>query len=177
MNIDLNEIFDFFETRIKCHVESVNYFAGLLGCHFPEHDKDKIVEPIRTGYAYIFYRSYHKNTHLLPQQFDLCQDATLLHHNHSTHHVEYYKHVKDIPDVHLYEMVSDWASANFEQLNVLHKPDAVSISQWFDKNMSHLEWSTHQLDIIKKSFEIFDLQTDENKVLDIWKPLIEKSDL
>ena len=177
MNIDLNEIFDFFEARIMCHVKSVNYFADLLGYHFPEHDKDKIVEPLRIGYAYIFYAAYHKKIQLLPQHFELCHDAKMLHHNHSTHHIEYYKHVNDIPDVRLYEIVSDWASANFEQMNIIHESGALPISQWFDKNMSHLGWSEHQLEIIKKSFEIFELKTDKNKLLDIWKTLVEKSDL
>ncbi len=177
MNIDLNEIFDFFETRIKCHVESVNYFAGLLGYHFPEHDRDKIVEPMRTGYAYIFYGKYHKNVHLLPQQFELCHEAKLLHHDHSAHHIEHYKQVREIPDVRLYEMVSDWASANFENMDVLGTPDAVPLTQWFDKNMSDFCWSEHQLEIIEKSFEIFESKTDKNKLLDIWKPLVEKSDL
>ena len=64
MKIDINEIFTFYELRIKSHVEAVNYFASLLGYHFPEHDSDKVTEQIRTGYAYIFYKTYHKNFHV-----------------------------------------------------------------------------------------------------------------
>ena len=64
MRIDLNDIFDFYELRLKCHVKSVNYFASILGYHFPEHDNDKNHEPIRTGYAYVFYKNYHKNFYL-----------------------------------------------------------------------------------------------------------------
>ena len=51
MNINVNDIFDFYELRIKSHVAAVNYFASLLGYHFPEHDGDKVIEPIRTGYS------------------------------------------------------------------------------------------------------------------------------
>ncbi len=173
----MNDIFDFYENRIKCHVESVNYFADLLGYHFPEHDGDKIIEPIRTGYAYVFYNKYHKNFHLTDDMVALCKDAQNIHHKHASHHVEAYKDVKDIPDVHLYEIVSDWASANFEQINIIKEQDALYLQPWFNKEMSNLGWTKHQMDIIQKSFDIFDKQTDKNKVKAIWQPLLEKADL
>lgn len=177
MNINMDDIFEFYEMRIKSHVASVNYFAGLLGYHFPEHDSDKIIEPIRTGYACIFYQTYHKNFHLTDQQIELCHDAKRTHHIHAPHHIEHYQSVNEIPDVYLYEMLSDWASANFEQTNILFDEFAGSLEQWFDKNMSHLPWTKHQLEIIEKSFQIFTENTDTEMVKTIWQPLLEKSDL
>lgn len=177
MNINIKDIFDFYEMRIKCHVESVNYFASLLGYHFPEHDNDKIKEPIRTGYAYVFYDTYHKNFCLTPEYTALCKDAWRIHHEHAPHHIQYYKHVSEIPDIHVYEMVADWASANFEQMNIIHDPDSIPLQTWFDNKMANLGWTKHQLDIIKKSFEIIKENTDPEKVKKIWKPLLQLSDL
>ena len=177
MNINMNDVFDFYENRIKCHVESVNYFAGLLGYHFPEHDSDKVIEPIRTGYAYVFYNTYHKNFHLTDDMSALCKDAHDTHHKHASHHIEAYKNVKEIPDVCLYEIVSDWASANFEQMNIIHDKEAVSLQTWFNRNISQLGWNKHQMDIIQKSFAVFDQKTDANKVKAIWQPLLEHADL
>lgn len=177
MQINVNDIFNFYESRISCHVKSMNYFADLLGYHFPEHDGDKVREPIRTGYAYIFYNTYHKNFHPTPEHIALCQDAQNLHHTSATHHIQHYAHVRDIPDICLYEMVSDWASANFEQMNILCESDAVLLEQWFENKMANLGWTEHQLEIIKKSFEIFNEKTDEDKVKAIWQPLLEQADL
>ena len=177
MNIDLNDIYEFSKLRIACHVESVNYFAGLLGYHFPEHDNDKNVEPMLTGYAYIFFAMYHKNFHLLPEHEQLCTDAKRDHHTHATHHIRYYKRVADIPDIRLYEMVADWASANFEQKDIICLPDAVCISDWFKQNHGNMDWTAHQLDLINKSIQIIDKNTDEKAVRKIWEPVLEKSDL
>lgn len=177
MNINVNDIFDFYELRIKCHIASMNYFAALLGYHFPEHDSDKVVEPVRTGYAYIFYKAYHKNFHLTPEHVALCEDAKDIHHSHAPHHIQYYKHVSEIPDIRLYEMIADWASANFEQMNIIHEPDAIKITEWFKNNTANLGWSEHQLDIIHKSLEIIDKNTDVDTITNIWQPLLEKADL
>ena len=177
MNINVNDIFDFYELRVKSHVAAVNYFSSLLGYHFPEHDSDKVKEPIRTGYAYIFYKTYHKNFNSTPEHEALCRDAINLHHVGATHHIQHYKNVSEIPDVHVYEMVADWASANFEQLNILHEPDSVLIDTWFEKNMANLGWTPHQLEIIKNSFEIINKNTDDEYVKSIWQPLLAKADL
>ena len=173
----MDDIFEFYEMRIKCHVESMNYFASLLGYHFPEHDSDKVREPIRTGYAYIFYRTYHKNFRVTPEHEALCKDAWHEHHNHATHHIQYYKSAKDIPDIHLYEMISDWASAKFEQMNIIRESESVPLREWFNNKMANLEWTEHQLDIIKKSFDIICKNTDVETITKIWQPVLEKSDL
>lgn len=177
MNIDVNDIYEFSRLRIACHVESVNYFAELLGYHFPEHDNDKNIEPMRTGYAYIIYAMYHKNFHLTPEHEQLCMDAKQNHHKHAAHHIQYYKNIADIPDIRIYEMVSDWASANFEQKNIICIPGAICISDWFEQNRADVGWMPHQLDLINKSIQIINANTDEKIVRKIWEPVLEKSDL
>ena len=176
MKIDLKDIFDFYELRIKCHVDSLNYFASLLGYHFPEHDNDKVKEPIRTGYAYIFYNQYHKGFHLKPEHIELCHKAHDEHHIHSPHHIEYYKTVSDIPDIRLYEMVSDWASANFEQNEIIKDKNSVSLHKWFE-SISFLPWTRHQLEIINSAFNTFELKTDMAQISAIWKPVLSEFDL
>lgn len=177
MNININDIFEFYELRVKCHVESMNYFASLLGYHFPEHDGDKVREPIRTGYAYIFYETYHKNFHPTAEHTALCNDAIKLHHFAATHHIQHYKNVTEIPDINLYEMVADWASANFEQMNIIHAPESVPIRTWFDNKMANQGWNQHQLDIIQKSFDIIEKNTDIETITKIWQPVLEHADL
>ena len=172
MIINTDDIFKFYEKRIECHIKSVNYFASLLGHNFPDHDRDKVKEPIRTGYAYIFYNNYHPQLNLMNEYFDLCKDAHDTHHKHATHHIEHYDNVQNIPDVSLYEMFADWNSANFEQINILHEPDAILLDEWFDKNMSKLPWSDYQLEIIKKSFETIKEKTDKEIVESIWQELL-----
>ena len=161
MNINVNDIFDFYELRVKSHVTAVNYFASLLGYHFPEHDGDKTTEPF----------------HSTPEHEALCRDAINIHHAGATHHIQHYNRVSEIPLIHIYEMVADWASANFEQKNIIHDPEAVEIETWFENKMANLGWTDEQMEIIKKSFEIFRKKTDDDYVKSIWAPLLEKADL
>lgn len=172
MQINIDDIFKFYETRIACHVRAVNYFAELLGYAFPEHDNDKTDEPIRTGYAYIFYNTYHPELHLMDEYFDLCHDAHATHHKHALHHIEHYKNIADIPDITIYEMVSDWASANFEQRNIIKIDNPPTLDKWFENNMSKLPWTQHQLDLIYNSFKIIKEKTDDNAVKAIWDDLL-----
>ena len=176
MRIDLNDIFDFYELRLKCHVKSVNYFASILGYHFPEHDNDKNHEPIRTGYAYVFYKNYHKNFYLKSEHTELCKKAHDDHHKHSPHHIEYYKNVSSIPDIRLFEMLSDWASANFEQKNIIKEQDSIYLREWF-KTISSLPWTNHQMDIINSAFDVFEQKTNTAEITEIWNPILEKADL
>ena len=177
MNVLMSDIFEFYELRISCHVKSMNYFADILGYHFPEHDGDKVEEPIRTGYAYVFYNAYHKNFHLSNEHIALCKDAGRLHHEHANHHIQHYSDASQIPDIYLYEMIADWASANFEQMNIIKEKDAVSIEEWFANNMAQYNWTNHQLEIIKNAFEKIAKNTNNETVVAIWQPVVEKSDL
>lgn len=177
VNIDINDIFKFSELRIACHVRALNYFAGILGYSFPEHDNDKNVEPMRTGYAYIIYAAYHKNFRLLPEHEQLCLDAKKVHYQHAPHHVAHYQNVTDIPDIRIYEMVSDWSSANFEQKYILCLKDTPDINDWFEQNHAKLPWTPHQLELIRKSLKIISEKTDIDTVRAIWQPALAQADL
>ena len=88
MHIPVETIIDFHHKRTQCHIDCVNYFAGLLGYHFPEHDNDKNKNPIQIGYAYVNYAKYHC-AHLLPAQQDAFRYACQEHHKNNLHHIEH----------------------------------------------------------------------------------------
>ena len=52
MAVTLKTIFDFHRKRTQAHIDCLNYFAGLMGYHFPEHDNDKNSGTMQTAYAY-----------------------------------------------------------------------------------------------------------------------------
>lgn len=173
----MDDIYKFYELRMACHIASVNYFASLLGLHFPEHDSDKIKEPTRTGYAFVFYDMYHKDFTLNKENQKLCDDVQRDHHAHDSHHISYYENVCDIPDVRLQEMLCDQAAANFEQQDIRKLKDAVPVEEWFKNNNSHLPWTPQQLEIIKTTFQTFRDKQDLKELNTIWQPLLEKADL
>ena len=115
MKIPADKILEFHYKRTSTHISCLNYFAGLLGYHFPEHDNDKTYDPIKTGYAYINWAKYHEFCQVTSPQRNLYNSVRTEHYRTQPHHIEYYTDVSKIPNIHLVEMVCDWHSANFEQ--------------------------------------------------------------
>ena len=178
MHIPVETIIDFHHKRTQCHIDCVNYFAGLLGYHFPEHDNDKNIEPMRTGYAYNNYAKYHPNYNLPANYEDLAKIAITTHHEHASHHVDFYGgDVSKIPNIHLLEMICDWASANFEQVFVLRDYEFETVWEWFNARMKHLNWTDKQLKMIRETTEFLNERTDKEALMQIWQPALEKSDL
>lgn len=155
---------------------SVNYFAGLAGYQFPEHDNDKNTEPMRTGYAYKNYAGYHSN-YKMPENYDeLFNVAHHEHHSHATHHVEYYDgDVARIPDICVIEMVCDWFSANFEQTYILHDYEYETAAEWFDAKMSAHNWTTPQLETIRKMIALLNHKKNVADLMKIWAPVIDEN--
>jgi hypothetical protein len=156
----------------------VNYFAGLLGYHFPEHDNDKNTEPMRTGYAYKNYASYHPEYKLLDKYVALFDVAHSAHHAHASHHIEFYGgNVAQIPDICLVEMVCDWSAANFEQVSVMGDCEYNATLEWFNAQMAHLNWTDAQMDIIHSALDKIAQNRDDQKIMKIWAPVLEIADL
>ena len=172
MRISVDTIYEFHKVRTACHVASVNYFAGLLGYHFPEHDNDKNIEPMRTGYAYKNYSGYHPE-YKLPENYDELFDlAHSTHHAHATHHIDFYGgDVSRISEICLIEMICDWFSANFEQVNILHDSEYATVMEWFDANMAGKGWSGAQLKTIRDTVKFLEHTTDIDSLMKIWKPV------
>jgi len=175
MYIPVEKILDFYEKRTCAHIKSVNYFAGLIGYHFPEHDNDKMTGTIRTGYAHITYAKYHPEFTVTQTQRELYTLVHDEHHKTQPHHLEYYdKDVSKISDMTLIEMICDWHSASFEQRFVSHE-DSIghTVYDYFTMHLQHLDWSPHQYGLIQEMLEFLDMYTNHNDVLEIWAPLID----
>ncbi len=173
MKISVDKIYEFHRVRTACHVASVNYFANILGYQFPEHDNDKNIEPMRTGYAYKNYAAYHPKYNLPDNYAELFRLAHKTHHEHASHHIEFYDgDVSRIPDVHLIEMICDWFSANFEQVFIQHDCEYATVKEWLDMKMAHLNWSDAQLKIIHEASELLEHERDNDALMKIWEPVI-----
>lgn len=168
MNIPITEIINFHKQRTLCHVMTMNYFAQLLGYHFPEHDSDKNTEPYLTGYAYYNYVKHHPGSVMLPQQQEIFNKVHDEHHKMQPHHVEHYNSMKEIPDIFLIEMVCDWHSANFEQNIITCENEFASVSDFFNKSLSKLDWSTKQKNTIKNLIDKISKLADYSEVRKIW---------
>lgn len=171
MNIPIETIIDFHKKRTQCHVDCVNYFAGLLGYHFPEHDNDKNKNPVQIGYAYVNYANYH-HANLLPAQQDAYQYAHDEHHKNNAHHIEHYKKPSEIPQISLIEMICDWESANFEQRNVLHDTTLDTTIDWFN-HIRNIGWSPEQQKFIEETIQKIDGLAKYDDIIKIWKPLFD----
>ena len=175
MIVRLTEILEFHHKRTQAHVDCLNYFAGLLGYHFPEHDNDKNSGPMRDAYAYVNYAKYHPELHLSNARKQLFYDMHNEHHTMQAHHINNYKSVSDIPDIVLIEMICDWHSANFEQNHVTHEGGATNVREFFDKhlrNNDNMRWSAHQLAIIDDTISFFEIYANFDDIMAIWRPLL-----
>lgn len=171
MNIPIETIIGFHYKRTQCHIDCVNYFAGLLGYHFPEHDNDKNKNPIQIGYAYINYAKYH-HLRLLPAQQDAFEHAHAEHHKNNLHHMEHYKKLSEIAPITLIEMVCDWESANFEQKNILHDSTFESTMDWFE-GIRNIGWTSQQQKFIENMIRKIDSLSNYDDIMKIWQPIFD----
>lgn len=177
MNVNTKGIFEFYDMRTICHVQSVKYFASLLHIDVKEHDEDKMCSPLRELYAPVIYRLYYPDFHVSKEHMVLFQRQKTLHHKHAKHHFQHYKNIKDINDKYLYEMIADWAATNFEKKNILHQKDSTELTDWYRKNMSDMGWTALQKKQIEKALNIIDTKTNNKTLGLIWQPLLEKANL
>ena len=172
MNIKMSKITDLYDMMHNCHVQTVNYFASFFGYSFPEHDADKIQETNKINYAYEMYKRCFPDFKLPDKYSEQLKDLKQQHYKKSPHHINHYSNVSEIPNTYLYEMISDWAAANFALRNIAKNTSVPPLENWFDNTMAQLPWTEHQIDLIKKSFQIIQDKTDKNKLNLIWQNLV-----
>ena len=173
MSISVDAIYDFHKARTACHIACVNYFANLIGYQFPEHDGDKAVEPMRTGYAYKNYAAYHPEYKLSDNYNELFILAHKTHHEHATHHTDFYAgEVSQIPNICLMEMICDWFSANFEQRFILHDNEYNSVTEWFGAKMAHMNWTDAQMKTICETIKLIESRLNHDDIMKIWSPIL-----
>ncbi len=172
MPIPMDEILKFHESRTQRHIAAVNYFAGLLGYHFPKHDYDKFINPVMIGYAYFNYARYHDGCKITQQYRDAFNKSHDEHHSTQPHHLEHYKDVQEIPNDVLVEMVCDWASANFEQTKIVSEDDFDSVMDYFNQCMSQLNWTDKQRKFLIQTIQSVEQLTDTTQLYNIWKGIV-----
>lgn len=162
--------------RTTAHVDCLNYHAGLLGYHFPEHDNDKNSGTIKTAYSYINWAKYHPEYNVPETNRELLKQMRAEHHKTQPHHLEYYSDVSEINDITIIEMVCDWFSASFEQRYITHEDsDDLTVSQWFEHNLRNnkeYNWSQHQVDLIYSTIDFLETYADYNEIIKIFLPLL-----
>jgi hypothetical protein len=177
MKISVEKIFQFHRLRTQTHIDCLNYYAGLLGYHFPEHDNDKNHDTICTGYAYYNWAKYHPEYTMSPAHRELFELAKHEHHTHQPHHVWYYENTADIDDVTLIEIICDWHSASFEQRFITHEdPLDYDVRTFFEKNLMvnpKLHWTTHQIELINSTIDFLEMYAEHDTILKIWLPLLD----
>ncbi len=171
MQIPISEIIEFHRMRTTAHIDTLNYFAGLLGYCFPDHDRDKHTEPYRTGYAYVNYAKHHPHCHISAAQRELFDIAHDEHHRMQPHHIEHYESVTDIPKIVLIEMICDWHSANFESRLLNEHPEFPSVTIWFDKCMGALPWTGPQREFITQTIQDIEHRQAHDDIMKIWAKL------
>lgn len=176
MLIAIETINEFHRMRTDAHVRCLNYFAGLLGYHFPEHDNDKNHGTMRIAYSYINYAKYHPEYNIPETNRHLYVQMRMEHHQTQPHHLEYYTSASEISDTTLIEMLCDWHSANFEQRYITREdPKDYSVLQFFEQELKDnlkYTWSEHQLEIIYDTIEFLEMYTNHDEVMKIWIPLL-----
>ena len=175
MHISSKTLYDFHTRRTTAHINCLNYFAGLLGYHFPEHDNDKHSDTIRTGYVYYNYAKYHPDYTFTSAQQELFEFARREHHYTQPHHFEYYSDVRNISDITLVEMVCDWHSASFEQRYLTHEdPMDYTVRDWFNLLIQDkYPFTQHQIDFIYQLIDFLDMYTNHDDAMRCWLPMLE----
>lgn len=87
------------------------------------------------------------------------------------HHIEHYTSMQDISNIALTEMLCDWHSANFEQNFITNENEFSSISDFFQKKMSKLDWSKKQLEYINMVIEKISTTSNYEEIKQIWEAL------
>ena len=173
MAVTLKTIMDFHHKRTQAHIDCLNYFAGLLGYHFPEHDNDKNSGQMQTAYAYMNYAKYHPELHLSDARIELFHEMHDEHHRMQSHHIEHYKSASEISDITLIEMICDWFSANFEQNHITHKGGASCVREYFDTCMQQkMDWSEKQIAMIDEMIDFLAIYANHDDIMSIWRPLL-----
>ena len=175
MHIRLSTIMEFHYRRTAAHIDCLNYYAGLLGYHFPEHDNDKNHGPMRDAYAYVNYAKYHPEFVLSDARRQLWHEMHAEHHRMQPHHIEHYTDMTAVSVITLIEMICDWHSANFEQNHVTHEDGDKSVRDFFDNTLrgrAELRWSAHQLNIIDDTIEFLSMYANHDAIMSIWRSLL-----
>lgn len=111
-----DEVKDFYRAKRREHIDAVNDFARKIGYYFPEHDADKLRDPIASMVGPCVWARHH-NLARTPEMSERCRAGIVLHKTSNSHHPEFWKNIADMPEIDIIEMCCDWRAANAAQQN------------------------------------------------------------
>ncbi|MDR2770380.1 MAG: DUF5662 family protein [Rickettsiales bacterium] len=107
---------EYFLRRLFRHRLSVNYFAELVGYHFPEHDASKLC---RSEYSPYILRIWDLHVEPLPMSARQRASVSIAADHHyffNPHHAQYWgAHTRSIPEPIMIEMSCDISAVHFEK--------------------------------------------------------------
>lgn len=173
MNPNLDDIIDFHIMRTRMHIAAVNYFAGLLGHDFSDHDADKFSEPIKTPYALLNFLPYHPLFQPTAEQVETWGWAQREHHKTASHHATSYSNISLMSDLRVTEMVCDWFSANNEQNHIRKQIEFESPLDFYRKSSAQRHnFTSHQNELILSTIDTLNYRMNINDFIKIWNGII-----
>jgi len=164
------EILEFHKKRTDAHIAGVNYFAGLVGARFPDHDADKSAAPLLEPYALKNYANYHPDFPWTDSDEAAFDRARRAHHAAAAHHPESYAAATDMPDDRITEMLCDWSAANKEQLLIRNVREYIDVADFFAREaLPEHRFSAGQSRLIVSLMADMVSRFDEGKFLSIWE--------
>ncbi|MCL2017368.1 MAG: DUF5662 family protein [Alphaproteobacteria bacterium] len=146
---------NFYISKRTEHVALVNSFAEKLGLHFPDHDKDKLHDPICSMMAPYVWKRYSPDSDAPPstEQLADCELGIMNHKTTNPHHPEYWgDDIADMPEIALAEMCCDWCAANIQKLNAYGKFKTV-IDFYESYALSTYKFTDVQKEFIQKTLK------------------------
>jgi len=132
------EMIEHSKRRTNAHIASVNYFSSLLDKNFPEHDADKLREPLLSAYGLLTH-FFFKDSWPASKTNEF-EQYLQQHRQSNPHHSEAYANIADLQEEHIPEMVCDWFAMTNELIFVRRKCRYENVMDYYMR---------HQLPIFK----------------------------
>jgi len=160
----------FFIKRTAAHIETVNYFAGLMGANFPLHDQSKYNPPERDAYILLSWAWANQGVALSKSEKLATKDAIQHHYAKNDHHPEHYNgNLDNMQWHHFIEMVCDWFAVGMEKT---FSNDAIKFSAeefYRQKALPKYKFPEEQQTLILSMIKEINSKTNLAAVASIWQ--------
>ena len=171
--VPTQEMIDFVTDRINRHIKSVNYFASLIGRHYPDHDLDKFDEPLFSryvvGYWYLFNNDTSLADNVTPEFREAFIAAKKPHYQTRSHHTDYWGNPHDMPPVALEEMACDMFAMCAEKNMRGLKRAKKFLDYWVEDTPQWFQYSKEQDSIMRDLFAKLEARWNRDDFLKIWE--------
>jgi hypothetical protein len=145
---------EFYKTERQAHIALVNDCAKKLGLSFPEHDADKITEPMLSEIAPFAWCRYNNLPAMDEVWIKSHHDAIRRHKKSNPHHPEYWKNISDMTEIAIIEMCCDWSAVN---KNPNHKKRFLTAMDFYKTSaLPEYGFTKQQQEIIERTLQQID---------------------